>query len=397
MQLARRHAPAALRALARAARAAAALALTAAPAAAEAPVAPPNRPMAAAQAPRAPRTPPPPRGVTAEARTNVYLDNDGNRVVTPTVVVAAEVNERVSLTAHAALDIMTCASVDVITAATPRGAFEEGRREAGGAIALRDGLARWSLSGQGSLEHDYGSATVAVGWSDEFAQRNTTVALGYSFTDSDVRRAHDVGFERDLDSHTFSATLTQVLSPRWIAQLTAWTGVFSGFQSSVYRYVRFRNGAAGPEVMPALRLRQAGVVQLRGALSPALFLGADYRLYGDSWGIAAHSGEATVSWLPRPSLTLRLRDRLHQQTASPYYRSRFEGPMRYMSADRELGAMWSNLAGAKASWRLPSGGGRLQQLSLDAKVDLVWQQFEDFPWLPQRRWTAFEVGVQAGF
>ena len=337
-----------------------------------------------------------PLGVNSDARTNVYADNDGNRIVTPSLSADAEVGESWSINAHGALDIMTCASVDVRTAATPKGYFQETRREAGGGVTYAHGLSKTSLSVVGSRENDYGSVSVALGWSDEFAQRNTTVAVGYSFTDSDVGRAHDPAFDRDLDSHTLSTTVTQVLSKTWIAQASAWVGVLDGFQSSVYRYVRFANGTAGPERMPNLRVREAGALQLRGALSNDLFLGASYRLYGDSWGLLAHTGEVQASWLPVRSVVLRLRDRLHVQRGSPYYQSRFDRPMTYMSIDRELGAFWGNLVGAKASWQPGSAFGT-QRIEVDLKLDAMWQHFDDFPWLPERSWVVAEVGLTASF
>jgi hypothetical protein len=344
----------------------------------------------------APALPATPLGVGFDARTNVYIDNDGNRIVTPSVTVDAAVNEHLRIGAHGALDIMTCASIDVLSAATPHGYFQEQRQEVGGSATVALDLTRISASVVGSRENDYSSTSVALGWSDEFAQRNTTLAVGYSFTDSNVGRAHDPRFERDMNSHTLSATLTQVLTPTWVAQASVWLGVLDGFQSSVYRYVRFSNGASGPEVMPSSRVREAGVLQLRGALRSDVFVGASYRLYGDSWGLLAHTAEVNASWLPVPSVTLRLRDRLHVQRGSPYYQSVFERPKRFMSIDRELGAFYGNLVGAKASWLLTDPSA-IRRLELDLKVDAMRQTFADFPWLPQRNWTVAELGVSATF
>lgn len=360
-----------------------------------------RRPMATADAPVIAKgtdvqAPSAPLGVSVDARTNVYADNDGNRIVTPSVSVGADVSEHVNIAAHGALDIMTCASIDVISAATPRGYFQETRQEAGGSATIGSDLARYSASVTGSKENDYSSTSVALGWSDEFAQRNTTVAVGYSFTDSNVGRRHDPNLNLDMNSHTVTTTLTQVLSPSWIAQAALWVGVLDGFQSSVYRFVRFRNGTSGPERMPSLRVREAGVVQLRGALRPDVFVGLSYRLYGDTWGLLAHTAEVTASWLPIPTLTLRVRDRFHTQRGSPYYSSYFDRPKTYMSIDRELGAFWGNLVGGKASLLLtePTATRRLE---LDVKFDAMWQTFADFPWLPQRNWVVAELGVSANF
>lgn len=372
----------------------------------DAPITP--APLPASAAPAAMQTAPPtvnrplaaqprdPWGGRSDVRTNVYADNDGNRIVTPAVSVDADLSEKLAVSVHGALDIMTCASIDVLTAATPKGYFQETRRELGGGLRLKRDLASYSASVTGSRENDYGSISGAVGWSDEFAQRNTVLTAGYSFTKSAVGRADDPNFSRNLDSHTWSATVTQVLSPNWIVQASAWVGLLDGFQSSVYRFVHYRNGSSGAERMPSLRVRQAGVLALRGALTPTLFVAVNYRLYGDSWGLLAHTGEASILWQATPRLILRLRDRIHQQRGSPYYASVFERPLRFMSIDRELGALWGNLVGGKASALLLRGG-LFEQLEFDLKVDGMVQRFADFPWLPTRSWVVMEAGFSATF
>ena len=336
------------------------------------------------------------RRTTVRSRTNYYFDNDGNRIVTPLVAADAEVNKYVAIAAHAALDIMTCASVDVITAATPKGYFQETRQEAAGSVTLKRDLATLTLSGTGSRENDYGSATAAIALSNEFAQRNTTLSLAYSYTDSDIGRAKDPNFQRDLNSHALTLTWTQVLSRRWIVQASSFSGVLQGLQSSVYRMVRFNNGAASPEVVPNLRLRQAVALQLRGALSRAWFVGASYRLYLDTWGLRSHTMEATVSVTPKRWLTLRLRDRLYLQQGVDFYQSRFAGPMRLMSIDRELGDFYGNLVGAKAEVFIADLG-RTATLGVDLKLDYMRQAFADFPWLPVRRMWMAEAGLRLTF
>ncbi len=337
-----------------------------------------------------------PVGVKARARTNYYVDNDGNQIVTPLVAAEAVVNETTAVQAHAVLDVMTCASVDVVTAATPLGYFQETRKEAGGGVSVRRDLTTIAVSGIGSLENDYSAATGAISISQELAKRNTTLALAYSFTDSDVGRAYDPNYNRDLDSHAVTLSMTQVLSRQWIAQASGFAGFLNGMQSSVYRMVRFTNGTFGAEVVPDERMRFAGAVQVRGALARKLFVGGSYRLYSDDWGMLAHTGELTAFYTVNSSFTVRLRDRLHVQRGVPFYQSRFGRPFRYMTADRELGDFYGNLVGIKlsANFAEPSRG---TELSIDAKVDGMWQVFDDFPWLPERRMLMAEVGVALAF
>ena len=292
--------------------------------------------------------------------------------------------------------MMTCASVDVVSAATPKGYFQEDRKEYGGAVTWQHEQRGVTLGATHSLENDFSSTTGSIALSSELAKRNATVSLSYGFTGSDVGRAHDPTFSRRLDSHAVTAAWTQVLGRQWIGQVSGFFGYLSGFQSSVYRFVHFTDGTSGPEVAPDERFRRAVVAELRGSLSPSWFTGASYRLYTDSWGVLSHTGEVTLAYAPTDWLTLRLRDRAYQQRGASFYSSHYDQPMRYMSIDRELGAMYGNLAGAKLAIDLGSPA-RTSHWQMDLKYDWMWQHFEDFPWLTDRVMAMVEAGLQFDF
>jgi len=337
-----------------------------------------------------------PVGVEAAGRVNVYVDNDGNKIVTPMTAVKATLGEgAVILDAHATVDIMTCASIDVLSAATPRGYFQETRKETGGDAAVD--LSGWLVSAGAvySLENDYSSITGTVGVSKELFEKNTTVAVGYSFTDSNVGRAHDPAFDQDLDSHTVTATVTQVLSPSVVGQVAYFMGYLDGFQSSPYRHVRVANGATTPESAPAERVRNAVALRVRASLAPEHFLAGDYRAYLDTWGVTSHTAELAYTWQATPWLSWRLRDRVYLQSAADFYAWSYDAPRRYMTADRELGSFWGNLVGLRAAFA-PSVG-RTQKLTIDLKLDFMFQKFADFPLLPERLMYVTELGLTWGF
>lgn len=335
-------------------------------------------------------------GVTAEARTNYYADNDGNTIVTPMVTVQAALNEQVSLTAHALVDVMTCASVDVISSATPKGYFQENRQEAGATFSLMRDLLSLSAGASTSRENDYSSWTASLSAARDFAARNVTLALSYAFTDSTVGRAHDAGFAKDLDSHALTLSLTQTLSPRWIAQLSVFAGLLDGYLTSPYRMVRMDNGAYNEEQAPSLRLRSAAVIQVRGALTDRAFLAASYRYYRDNWGIDSHSGELGWTWAPRRWVELRLRNRLYTQDSAVFYQQSYRRPLRYMTSDRELSAFTGDLTGARVAFPLGRLG-PLAEVEFDLKADLMWQWFSEFDALPTRRFVVTEAGLRVGF
>ncbi|HIA00623.1 MAG TPA: DUF3570 domain-containing protein, partial [Myxococcales bacterium] len=324
----------------------------------------------------------PPVGVRAVQRVNSYIDNDGNRVLTPLTAVEVDANENLTVRAQVAYDVMTCASVDVISAATPKGYFEEVRQEYDAGVDVRMGT--WTLSAGGvySLENDYSSHSLSLGLSTELLQRNLTVALGYGFTDSDVGRASDTLFDRDLDSHVFTATLTQVLSPKLIMQVGYFLGALQGYQSSPYRMVSLVSGASSPESTPDERIRHAVVLGIKNALASTAFLSANYRYYLDTWGLDSHSAELAFEHQALPWFRWRVRNRIYFQSAVDFYRSQYVIPLRYMSADRELGAFFSDMSGIKLIFT--PGFFETTQLSFDLKADFTWSRFEDYPKLPER-------------
>lgn len=338
-----------------------------------------------------------PVGVKATMRVNGYTDNDHNEIVTPQTTVQGQLGAEGQVTVGASVtyDIMSCASVDVMSAATPNGYFTEVRQEYGANAGVKVGT--WAFTGSGiySLENDYSSATGGLGVSTELFQRNTTLALGYGFTGSDVGRAHDPGFSKRLDSHTLTATVTQVLSRSLIAQLTYFLASFTGFQSSPYRLARVASGVSMPENVPEDRLRQAVVGALNFAATTEHFLSFAYRFYGDDWGLMSHTVDLSWSWEVLPRFVVQLRDRIYLQGATDFYQYVYDQPRTYMTNDRELGAFAGDTVGLKASYTTDVG--RTQRLALDMKLDFTYQRFSDFDALPTRLLYMGEVGASLDF
>ncbi|PIE20981.1 MAG: hypothetical protein CSA66_00255 [Proteobacteria bacterium] len=310
---------------------------------------------------------------------------------------SVEVAPAVRVGAHAAFDVMTCASVDVVSAATPRGYFQETRQEYGAQVAGELDALTLSAGGTYSRENDYSSVSGSLGASLALAGKDTTLAASYAFTDSNVGRAKDPGFERDLDAHLVTLTATQTLSAVAIGQLAYTLAALDGFQSSPYRTVRVADGTRSPERTPDERLRHAIVARARLALTPTWFLSGDYRLYVDSWGISAHAVQAGVSHRIAGArwLSIRLRDRVSLQSGASFYRDVYDERRAFMTADRELGGAWSNLVGLKLTAR-PALDAAVR-LAMDIKLDWMFQRFDDFERRPQRSMWVVEAGVSAGF
>lgn len=329
-------------------------------------------------------------------KVNAYSDNDHNTVITPITSVEGDIGERVTLHAHAAYDIMSCASVDVVTAASPKGYFQEVRQEYEGGASVRLGLTTLSGSGTYSHENDYSSFTVGLGAATELFERNTTLTFGYGYTGSSVGRSGDPNFNKSLGSHTLTASVSQLLTKHLIAQAGWFFNYSHGYQESPYRAVSLVSGVFTTESAPVDRYRQSIVARLRGALSTKWFLGGDYRLYFDTWGMTGHTLQAMLTHTPVPWFEWRLRARFYAQTGTDFYEETYDTLRRYMTADRELGPFIGVTGGLKLGFNITALPERVA-LSFDLKSDVTWQRFSEFELLPERVMVVTEAGMHLDF
>ncbi|MCB9787718.1 MAG: DUF3570 domain-containing protein [Deltaproteobacteria bacterium] len=329
-------------------------------------------------------------------KVNYYDDNDGNRIVTPVTSIEGSLGKRVTVHAHAAYDIMTCASVDVVTAASPKGYFQEVRQEYEGGAAVRLGLTTLSGSATWSHENDYSSISVGLGAATELFQRNTTLTFGYGYAGSSVGRSGDPHFDESLDSHTLTASVSQLLSKRLIAQAGWFFNYSHGYQQSPYRAVSLVDGTFTTESAPEDRLRQSWVARLRGAFSTRWFLAGDYRLYFDTWGMMGHTVQAMLSNTPLPWFEWRLRARFYAQSGADFYQQTYDRLRQYMTADRELGPFIGITGGLKLGFNVTALPERVA-LSFDLKSDVTWQRFSEFELLPERIMVVTEAGMHLDF
>jgi hypothetical protein len=329
------------------------------------------------------------------AKTQVYVDNDHTTVVSPLVAVKRETWRGATLGASDVADVVSSASVDVVSNATKR--MTDLRSEVTGNLSqiIRD----TTLTGAYiySTEHDYTSHNLSLGVSQDLFQRNSTLAIGWALSTSDIGRVGDVAFHRSLLVNTASVSWTQVLTRATIAQASYSFTYDSGYEASPYRFVRVDDSPDNPaafkvpETLPGERYRHAMVVGLNRHLGRDSSLQADYRLYLDSWGVTAHTVQIRY-FVVFGGLTLRLRERVYYQTGADFYRAHYLKTelTPFVTADRELSTFWSNVAGVKASWRLPI----LQRmLSVEAKVDFFYFGYQNFPLLGSRVGADLEAGL----
>lgn len=310
-----------------------------------------------------------------DASLAIYADDDETTVITSLVDGELKLPVPAVIDAHVLVDAVSSASVDVVSAATP--VWTENRIELGANVVARVADMDISAGYLTSGENDWRSHTVLVGLRREMFQKNTTLSLGYAFTDNRIGRAFDPNFQRDLVVHGAELGLSQLLDKKTLVSATYTLQRSDGYHASPYRFVTTATGLASPELHPDERTRHGVTLRMLRAIGDATSIDVQYRLYADGWGILSHTG--TVAWTRElgETVDVRIRARGYYQGAADFYRESYEMPMRFMSADRELGTFWDAGGGAKLSW---TG----ERLALDLKLDGIYYRFLDFARLEGR-------------
>jgi hypothetical protein len=335
------------------------------------------------------------------AKTQLYTDNDHTTVVSPLVAISRDAWSDGTVSASYVADIVSSASVDVISNATRRMSDFRSELTAG----LSQKLHATTLSGSYvySVENDYSSHNVDLGLAQELFDKNSTLALGWSLSSNRIGRSGDQSFRESLLVTGAAASWTQVIDKKTIAQLSYTFSYADGFQSSPYRFVRFDNGGGDIENKhqerdPRLRYRHAAVIGLNRHLFGDSAIQADYRFYDDSWRVQAHTIQLRYFITFHDDVTLRLRERFYYQTDASFYRPHYtveDGVMpEFFTADRELSKFWSNLVGVKISWRLPWVH---RALEVEAKVDYFHFGYLDFALLASRDGVNVEAGLNVRY
>ena len=279
-------------------------------------------------------------------------DSDRTTVVSPRASVTTAVNDGATRidTSYTA-DIWTSASIDIRTAATTPVTEQRDQLDLGVTHELGD--VTFGAGYYFSTETDYDAHGLALSGTQYLAGKSTTLeeraTAGHAF----VGRSGDPHFERDLTTLGLRLVLTQIVDPQTLLQGVYEVSHLEGYQSNPYRYVGMGGDGqcAGtavlclPEAHPEMRTRHAIGAQARRALSEDSSAGIGYRFYLDDWGVVSHTAIAQIAWLPGEDQTLTLRYRYYQQSSSNFYRSAYampEGPIRYITSDKELSPMFSN-------------------------------------------------------
>jgi hypothetical protein len=332
-------------------------------------------------------------------KTQIYTDSDNTVVVSPLVGVSKDTWRGGTVSAGYVSDIVTSASIDVVSNATKR--MSDVRNEVSLGVQQKVRDTTLNAGYIYSQENDYRSHVVTLGVAQDLFQRNTTLSAGYAVSLNDIYRTGDSAFHRSLTVHTINAAWTQTLNRATIMQISySFAGNF-GYQASPYRFVRIENGDLTmtdfkvPETDPDQRFRHAFVAGLNRHLGKDSSLQFDYRIYFDSWDIVSHTVQIRY-FVKFGNLTLRLRERFYYQGPAYFYREHYtvDTLQPFVTSDRELSTLLSNMLGVKISYALPVLD---RALELEAKADVFYFKYFDYALLDYRVAANLGVGLNLRF
>jgi hypothetical protein len=353
--------------------------------------------------------------------TLVYSDTDNVLVVSPQVAARRALDDSGgAASARVVVDVISAASVDVVSQATT--GFTEVRREADLAGSHRIAELLPELRYRFSDEPDYRSHGLGASLARDFADHDTTVALSYDASLDTVGRTGTAyaDWSRHLTTHTVEASWTQVLGVRTVGRLAYSLVLQEGYLEKPYRYVplfdpatlamldaegvlldgdnlsSYRLPERPPEEVPDRRVRHA--IAARGVrLLPGVgALEADYRFYIDSWGMQAHTADATLR-VPIGRYRVDIEDRLHWQGAVDFWQRAYtmdaDGEIpRWRTVDRDLGGYAQDTLQVRGQLELPP-----LSLTVYALGGAMVTRFSDYLFLDWRLALIGQTGLRWRF
>ncbi len=325
-------------------------------------------------------------GVLPDDRADVLYhryDGGGVTIDGPSLLVRKKFAEKYGVTANLYMDMVSSASIDVMTTASP---YTEERKQASLAADMLNGKSTYSVSFTNSDETDYTANSASFDVSQDMFGDLTTVSFGFSRGWDEVRKRGDDTFSEPVDRRTYRFGISQIVTPTLMMGLSYELVSDEGFLNNPYRSVRYLDpgSPAGfafqPEVYPHTRTSNAASIRARYFLPYRAALHGEYRYFTDTWDINAHTAEVSYThpWGERWIFELGLR--YYTQSAAEFYSDLFPraDAQNFLARDKELSTFSNQMLSLGATYELSLGWKFLQRSTLSFFYDRMEFQYDDF-------------------
>lgn len=302
----------------------------------------------------------------------------------PSVLLRKQVGKSFSLSANYYLDMVSSASIDVVTTASP---YTEERKQGSLGVTYLYGNTLMNVGYTRSDESDYAANSLNFSVSQDLFGQMTTVTLGYALGWDEVGKSNDPDFRREVDRQQYSLAVTQIVTRSLIMSFAFDAITDEGFLNNPYRSVRYlaADQPAGyqfeSEVYPNTRTSGAGSITARYRLPWRAALHGSYRYFSDTWGIESHTGEIGYVHPWKYGITFSTRYRHYTQDQADFYADLFprSNAQNFMGRDKELSTFESATIRAGVSWEFVSDGWSVvEKGSLNLFWDRIRFDYENF-------------------
>jgi hypothetical protein len=322
----------------------------------------------------------------ADALYHLY-DGGGVTIDGPSILVRKKVGKNVSVVGNYYVDMISSASIDVITTASP---YTEERTQWSLGMDYLHGNTTMRVNYTTSEESDFDAETVSFSVSQDMFGDLTTLTLSYALGDDLVRKSDDEMFERPLDRQIYGVGLTQILTKNLIAALNFETITEEGYLNNPYRSVRYLdpNSAIGysyePELYPNTRTSNAVGLRARYFLPYRAAIEGEYRFFTDTWDIKGNTASLTYIH-PWGDWTFTGKYRFHDQTGAHFYRDLFgrSEETNFRGRDKELSELTSHTVMLQAAYEFLSDDGNdtwgfIKRAKVTASINMLSVDYHDF-------------------
>ena len=327
-------------------------------------------------------------GVLPEDRADVLYHlytGGGVDINGPSVLVRKQVGKNTSFVANYYVDMISSASIDVITTASP---YDEERTQWSLGMDYLHGNTTMTVNYTTSVESDFDATTYSFAVSQDMFGDLTTVTLSYALGKDIVGNSQDPTFERENDRQSYGVGITQILSRNMIAALNFQVITDEGFLNNPYRSVRYADPGTAlgysyePELYPNTRTSSAVGIRAKYYLPYRAAIEAEYRYFTDTWDIK--SDTASISYIhPLGPWTFTAKYRYHDQTGAAFYSDLFSRSeaTNFRGRDKELSPLTSTTVRLAAAYEFIGGaeGWRfIDKASVNVSIDMLNIEYHDF-------------------
>jgi hypothetical protein len=285
-------------------------------------------------------------------------EGGGVTVDGPSVLVRKKFAEKYSVSANVYVDMVSSASIDVVTTASP---YEEERTQLSLGTDMLNGKTQYSVNFTNSDESDYTANAASLDISQDLFGDLTNLSFGFARSWDEVRKNGDREFSESIDRSTYRLGLSQIVTSRLMTGFNFEVITDEGFLNNPYRSVRYvdPDSAAGfafqPEVYPNTRTSSAAALNARYFLPYRAAVHGEYRYFTDTWGIDANTVQLGYTHPWGKQWIFELTYRWYDQSAADFYADLFprRDAQNFLARDKELSTFTSHMVGVGATYELP--------------------------------------------